>query len=977
MKKYLLVLFLLLFFSAGFAQDQLGNPQIANYGNEVYNAGIQNWCVKQDRLGNLFVGNNEGLLFFNGRYWNLLKLPNNTSVRSIGIDSQNRVYVGAQDEIGYFFPDEQGILKYKSLVALVPASYRKFADVWDISILKDEVFFRAKNVILHYKAGAINCYKPMVSWEFLGQANQQLYAHALYGGLMVYENEIWKPLCDDPALKLSAITAILPYHNDTLLVSTLKSGMFLLYNRQLVPMHSQLDSVFINNRVYLTVLLDKDRYAVGTTAGGVYIMNRQGKLLQKYNYREGLQNNNVRGILLDKDKNMWLALDDGISFVAINSAIKNIFPAGNKQVTSYAFRKFNESLYIGTSNGLYMSPLQAGLRDLSLTASHFHEVKNSEGQVWNLDEINNQLLMGHEDGTFLVANDQATKIAGTPGTWVFQPMSNVFPAKDLIAGTYLGIHKLGFENGLFSSAGKIAGITESLRFLVLDNSNNLWSSHPYHGIYKIDLSADGKSIRRTTLFSQKDGLPSTLYNYVYRIKNRVLVATLNGIYAYEPGTDRFSPFKLLGNVLTGVPVQYLKEDLEGNIWFVSNKKVGVIDFSKASGTNPFTVVYLPEMDGKVVGGFECIYPLDRNNVFIGANKGAYHVNYAQYTKNIVKPTVSIGEVRLTGTTDRLVFGGYYVKDGLIASQQGSKNSPKFSSKFNSLHFEFTSTLFEQRKNIVFSYQLVGFDKGWSPWTDKSEKDYTNLPAGKYTFQVKARTNLHDESSAVRYTFEILPPWYNTIWMNLVYIGIIILLFRAVVNWQKRKHAVENNRLSYLHQLELDRTEKEIVRLKNEKLEADVNYKNKELSTMTMHLVQRNKVLAKIKEVITTVIKSNDIPDGSVGFRHLVRLIRDVEKGDQDLDQLTIHFNNVNNEFFNKLKDRYPELSPNDLKFCAYLRMNLSTKEMAQLMNVTTKAVEVGRYRLRKKLSLLPEVNLYEFLTGISRDNPASRIDKPA
>jgi DNA-binding CsgD family transcriptional regulator len=93
----------------------------------------------------------------------------------------------------------------------------------------------------------------------------------------------------------------------------------------------------------------------------------------------------------------------------------------------------------------------------------------------------------------------------------------------------------------------------------------------------------------------------------------------------------------------------------------------------------------------------------------------------------------------------------------------------------------------------------------------------------------------------------------------------------------------------------------------------------------------------------------------------------VERDGQDMEQLTMHFNNVNYEFFNKLKDRFPELSPNDLKFCAYLRMNLSSKEMSQLMNVTIKAVEVGRYRLRKKLHLQSETNLYEFLTEISRD----------
>jgi ligand-binding sensor domain-containing protein len=967
MTKYLLVLIACVGLSLPlFAQDQLGIPQIENYSNELYHGGIQNWSVKQDKAGNLFVGNNEGLLFYNGGYWGLFKLPNNASVRSIGIDSKNRIYIGGQDEIGYFFPDAQGILKYTSLLSLVPLKLRKFADVWDISVLNDEVFFRSKTVILHYKDGIINTYKPTVSWEFVGQVNDHIYAHGRHGGLMIYDKEIWKPVCSDPILEQSAITAMVPFSKDTLLVSTLKNGMFLLYKDQLIPKKTDLDAVFLNDRIYSTVILDHDRYAIGTTSGGVYIMNKSGQLLQKYSYREGLQNNNVRGILLDQHKNMWLALDDGISFVAINSAIKNIYPDRSKQVTSYAFKMFDQSLYIGTSNGLYATPLATGSADLGFARSTFREVKDTKGQVWNLDEINGQLLMGHEDGSFIVSKGMAMKIPGTPGTWAFQPMNNIFPAKDVISGTYLGLQKFEYDKGNFKHTN-VPGISESLRFLVVDNMNNLWSSHPYHGIYKIELSPDHNSIKHLRLYTAKDGLPATLYNYVYRIKNRVLIATSRGIYEYNPKTDRFAPFTLLQKALSTLSIQYLKEDEEGNIWFITNKRVGVVDFKRPSGGNPFSVVYLPEMDGKVVGGFESIYPLDKNNVFVGANKGAFHINYENYRSNIVKPNVAIGTIRLTGSKDSVVFGGYFVQNGQINKTQDRSRALSFSHNLNSFHFEFASTLFEQKRNISFSYQLVGFDKEWSPWSAKSEKDYTNLPAGRYTFKVKARTNKGNESEPATYHFEVLPAWYNTIWMGLVYVALFVLTLLGIVRWQKRKHRMESSRLSYLHQLELDRTEKEIIRLKNERLEADVNHKNKELSTMTMHLVQRNKVLAKIKEVISTVIKNDDIPDGSASFRHLVRLIREVERDGQDMEQLTMHFNNVNYEFFNKLKDRFPELSPNDLKFCAYLRMNLSSKEMSQLMNVTIKAVEVGRYRLRKKLHLQSETNLYEFLTEISRD----------
>ncbi|MFC3561988.1 ligand-binding sensor domain-containing protein [Pedobacter jamesrossensis] len=968
MKYFLLFIAFYCYACTTYAQDLLGIPQIINYNNEEYNAGVQNWDVKQDKNGILYFGNNEGLLTFNGRFWNIYRLPNYTSVRSIGIDSKNRIYIGAQDEFGYFFPDNHGILKYTSLLSLVPEKLRKIADIWDISIINDEVFFRSTNIILHFKDDVIKTYKPSDNWSFLGKANNKIYAQSKSIGLLVYDKEVWKPVCTDPILKLSSITSISTYSGDTLLISTLKKGFFLLHNNQLGTLKTKLDNVFFNDRIFFSNQVNKNIYAVGTTSGGVYLMNRHGDLVQKYNYREGLQNNNVRGILLDRDKNMWLALDDGISYVAINSAIKSISPDRNKQITSYAFRKINQNIYIGTSNGLYYSKINTASQDLSLSTSAFEEVKNTKGQVWGLDDVNNQLIMAHEDGASVVNGNVATPIYSLPGTWMFQPLENVFPAKNILSGTYLGLQKITYENGVFSSAGKIEGISETLRFIVVDNNDNIWGSHPYHGVYKIELSPDRKKVTKITLFSDKNGLPNKLYNYVYRIKNRVVIATVNGIYEYDPTQNKFLRFKMLGNVLNGVSIQYLKEDNEGNIWFVTNKKVGVIDFHKPSGSNAFTVIYLPELDGKVVGGFESIYTLDSENVFIGANKGAYHINYNKYVDNITKPRVVIGLVKLLGQKDSIVFGGYFVKKNQIAPKQDLSKIPEYKKSLNSIHFEFSSTLFEHEKNTKFSYQLVDFDSEWSTWSTKSEKDYTNLPAGKYIFNIKAKTDDGNESEIVSYSFVILPAWYSTIWMQLAYLAIFVLLLRLLIRWQKKKHEKEQERMSYLHQLEIDRSEKEIVRLQNEKLEADVNYKNKELSTMTMHLVQRGKVLAKIKEVISSVIKNHDdaITENSPSFRHLIRLIKDVEKKDQELDHLSVHFNHVNTEFFNKLKDLYPELSQNDLKFCAYLCMNLSSKEMAQLMNVTIKAVEVGRYRLRKKLQLKPETNLYEFLIDISR-----------
>ncbi len=250
--------------------------------------------------------------------------------------------------------------------------------------------------------------------------------------------------------------------------------------------------------------------------------------------------------------------------------------------------------------------------------------------------------------------------------------------------------------------------------------------------------------------------------------------------------------------------------------------------------------------------------------------------------------------------------------------------------------EYSSTLFEQLRNIEFSYILRGFDKEWSHWSNRSEKDYTNLPAGDYTFAVKARNNRRNESSVVNYHFVVKRAWYNSYWIFGLYALIALSTVYLIFRWQQRKHQKEREHQRYLHQLELDRNEKEMVELKNQKLETDLNFKNRELLTMTINLVQRGKCLRRSGRSSLHSLKKESPSENAATHKNLLRLIREVEKSNEDWDKFAIHFNSVNMDFFNTLKSIYPGLTPNELKLCAYLRMNLSTKEIAQLLNITAK-----------------------------------------
>lgn len=929
------------------AQQRLSTPQVIHYSSNDYKAGMQNWDIAQDARGIMYFGNNEGLLTFNGHFWNTYPLTNHTAVRSLEIASNQRIYVGGLGEIGYFEPNANGILTYHSLLPLLASKDRSFGDVWNVSIVGEDVFFQSLAQIMHFHAGKLTVYPSESAWIFMGKATGVLYAQQTDKGLYQWQGNRWKLVSEDPVLKQHSLTSIQPAGRHTLWFTTLQKGIYQWQGGTLSPQKTSADATFITDRIYCAWALENNQYALGTNASGLYIVDRSGKIIQKYTSAEGLPNPNVRGIWLDKNKNLWLALNDGIACITLNSPIQYIYPNGSKPTTGYSMAKVGNLLYAGTSNGLYVAPLEDSPADLSKAQGVFSEIAEGKGQVWRLDLLGKELYMGHENGLFHIQDRQVKEKGNLPGTWTWAS----FSAQHYVIGTYDGLRQLTAS----ASVTDIAGLRESLRFLYVDSTQHtIWSSHPSRGVFQIKWKPQDSQMASVQVYSKENGLPSSLYNYVYQARGKMVVTTEKGIYEFNAKENWFVPSAFFQKLLGNLAIQYLKEDPEGNIWFVNHKRLGLIDFQ--TGSQP-QILYFPELTGKLVGGFESIYPIDSDNIFVGSNRGFVHINYRQYQKQIQKPAILLSGVKVTGARDSLIFGGYPMVGEGITLQPG----------MNSLVFEFTSPSYTQQNTTEYSYQLKGVDSEWSTWSTKTEKAYTHLPWGNYTFQVKARTNLGQESDVFTYAFFIEPAWYESYWSYGAYTLILLGVLYQLFAWQRRKHQTEQKQLTYLHQLELDRTEKELVRLQNQQLEADVEFKNKELAAMTMQLVQRGEVLGKVKDVVTTLAKKQDSKDSALSFRQVLRLIRDVESKDADWGQFTLHFNTVNDDFFHLLKLKYPELTPNDLKLCAYLKMNLSSKEIARLMNVTVKAIEIGRYRLRKKLNLNSEINLYEFLVDLSKE----------
>lgn len=194
---------------------------------------------------------------------------------------------------------------------------------------------------------------------------------------------------------------------------------------------------------------------------------------------------------------------------------------------------------------------------------------------------------------------------------------------------------------------------------------------------------------------------------------------------------------------------------------------------------------------------------------------------------------------------------------------------------------------------------------------------------------------------------------NAFLAGLVLIGIIGFL---VYNRQRLK--IKKNRM------ELENT-----RLKEEKLERDLDHRNKELTTHTLHLVQKNESMKELKKHIGEIQENRNYEQGDVSsdLKKLENLVDYSFNLDEDWEQFEIYFEEVHTGFFDELKERYPGLTPHELRLSALAKLNLSIKEIATIMGITPDSVKTARYRLRKKLDIETEENLSEFMMEVEKD----------
>lgn len=667
----------------------------------------------------------------------------------------------------------------------------------------------------------------------------------------------------------------------------------------------------------------------------------------------------------DRFGNLWAGLNNGIAIIELTQPFTLINDGLELSGTGYTAFKKDSKLYLGTNNGLF---ILENLSKNNLSYSQYKKIPATEGQTYSLQMLDGDLILGHHQGAILINSEQASIIPNSAqGIWKIEALPN--SKNTFIAGSYMGMYLLEKKNNTWKFSQKIKGFQESSRKFEIVDSTTIWVSHGYKGIYRLDFKDNFKKLVNTRFYGVKDGLPSNLLNNVFRIENRLIFTAEIGVYEYDNINDRFIQDSVLTEHFGNQHIREIEEDIKGNLYFITDDEVGVLKKNTVGEYEKESTIF-QKIFPFVSDDLENITVIDPENVLINAKEGFIHYNPSL---NKISTEDFRTVFRKISWADSILHGGYRLAKNDVKETSRSISLP-FSK--NSFHFYYSSVYYEGNFEAEYQYKLENFDNEWSKWSLSSEKEYTNLPSGNYTFQVRSRNSFGKLSSVDTFSFKISPPWYANNFAYIVYTLLILSIFSLGLFMQnrhqkkKRLSIVEDANKTILEkETELKEvttnSEKEIAQLKNEHLEAEIKHKNHQLTSSAVHLINKNELMSNLKSEINQLLKEKDQQALNKGLKRVVKSIEKNIAEDDTWSQFEIHFDQVHGDFIKILRKSYPALTPQELKLAAFLRMNMSSKKIAHLLNISVRGVEISRYRLRKKLSIESHENLIEFMMNIS------------
>ena len=933
--------------------NALGAPIIKNFTEEAINNDLTIFDISQNVNGIMYFATPSGLLEYDGVRWKNYTDELEFDLRSVLYKDDKHIYTSGHGGFGYWSTNSIGVLEYTSLFLKLPEKRAPLLPMFSrIKEMNGKILFQSFQQIYVYDpiTTELEVMNAIKGFNFLFSSKGRVFIQETGIGLFELKgNEL--VFIEGTAKRELHILNVFVKNNNELLIVTKNNGFWSYKDKSLTKKQWKINAVIEKYIANDVIEFQKDKFIIGTLRKGVYVVSDQGEILMHQEKSTGFLNNTIRKVFTDLNNNVWLGMENGLSYLQINSNTNYLLDYEGAFGTVYASSLKDSLLYLGTNQGLFV-------KNIRLPDSKINLIDNSIGQIWEIEEIDNQILVGSHEGVSILENKKLKLLHREGGAWVFKKHPKL---KDVLyVGFYSGIAVFKFINGNWVFQKKWNNYGESSRFIEFDKYGNLWVTHPAKGYYRLTLSDDGLDLKDFEFYGVSNKFIDT-YAYICKIDEDLVFYNPKGYFSFDPINNSFATQKYTSELFKNIKGINSIVQVGNIFWYSTPKAIGYILRARNRFNNVRNPFY--SIRNRHLNDFNKFEKVNDSIFGIGINNGIVFHNANNLDLDSEKAIPMIRSIQFISKTDTII------------APVNKKELPDIPNDNNFLKVAVALPKTPLANSYKIQYKLKGLHTEWSNWEFVSELSFPGLSPGNYVLELRSGGIGETKSEILRKEFHVKSPWYLTkvifgfYALLLIFINALYRVYFKKKNLKQisaLKKLEEDKRKSQEEKFKVDRleTERELLILREENLSLEIKKKNSALASATLNNIKKNELLTDL------VIDMNKIDGELVNsslhlpVKKVIKKIKNNLLDKEDWLTFQLHFNNSHTQFFQKLREKHQDLSSNEIKLSAYLKLNLSSKEIAALMHVAITSVEQSRYRLRKKINLDKDVNLVNYIQNI-------------
>ena len=790
----------------------------------------QNFRVKQDEKGFIYVANGAGVLIYDGQNWQLLKTHNHPGAYDFELTENGRIYVGTAGDLGYFEAGKSGIWQFTSLSKNV-VNLPNISHVYRVLQVENGIVFLSNTHLFYYSPeSGLSWYEKSIDAVDCIFVDDQLIVSTRQNKLLYFDFDQTPVLTNTRAISNDLETSL-----KAIRFEQLSDGNILLFGREklilksnqgdLEVIETQIDAWLAENKITDVIELPDDRFAISTRSGGLAIITKSGKLIRFYSTEHGLNNNAISSLFADREGSLWLtSYSSGVTRVELDSAITQ-FSTDDEFHINLSTVEFLGRVFMGAQFGLfYLQPSQ-----ILHEQAKFLKVDSEYLHVMSLLNDGSGLLVGHlkgidilsvsDNGTF---NTKKIDLKANELPEIFEIIRNNKAHNEIFAMSQYGIIKLIKLNGEWQSLGYLKDFDKRIESAFQDQDGKLWIGVEPNQYYYLDELNQWPSpmIKKLDTPIKKGSVGATIFG----LDNKILISNGLGEPVDTINTDAqpSSTTKLAEWANSGITgISYMSKSNQKQAWFVARiESMNMFRVGEISSMNGQTYdIDFNALDRLRLDFVHAIYQDPHNVLWINTNERVirYDPNKINSPSLVYSPVVSeIKEI----STDHVIFNH--------AEFQHRQSPIQLTAEQNAIRINFSSADYIHSRTEQYRYRLGELDSEWTDWQSKTSANFTNIAPGEHLFELQYRTNPKSVSEITELRIIRAPYWFQSLLGQTLITVLVITLF-ILVSWLTARI-----RTNALHKKALA-------------LESQIEERTMEITEKNNQLADKNKLLRQMDE----------------------------------------------------------------------------------------------------------------------------------